>query len=56
MSEPKNETIDKPLTAEDIVGVLEGRGWTAEIVEESTVSALIKTSPQGLMKCVDGRP
>jgi len=44
------------VTAEDIVGVLEGRGWKAEIVEESATPALIKTSPTGLMKCVDGRP
>jgi len=44
------------VTAEDIVGVLEGRGWEAEIVEESTMPALIRTSPNGLMKCVDGRP
>jgi len=44
------------VTAKDIVGVLEGRGWEAEIVEESTVPALIRTSPKGLMKCVDGRP
>jgi len=44
------------VTAEDIVGVLEGRGWEAEIVEESAMPALIKTSPNGLMKCVDGRP
>jgi len=44
------------VTAEDIVGVLVGRGWTAEIIEESSLPALIKTSPQGLMKCVDGRP
>jgi len=44
------------VTAEGIVDVLIGRGWEAEIVEESTLPALIKTSPQGLMKCVDGRP
>mmetsp|Transcript_16104 Transcript_16104/g.20038 ORF Transcript_16104/g.20038 Transcript_16104/m.20038 type:complete len:422 (+) Transcript_16104:253-1518(+) len=44
------------VTAEDIVGVLEGRKWKAEIVEQSSVPALIRTSPQGLMKCVDGRP
>jgi len=44
------------VTAEDIVGVLEGRGWEAEIVEESTMPALTRTSPTGLMKCVDGRP
>jgi len=44
------------VTAEDIVGVLEGRGWEAEIAEESTVPAIIKTSPTGLLKCVDGRP
>ena len=33
-----------------------GRGWEAEIVEESTMPAVIKTSPTGLLKCVDGRP
>lgn len=44
------------VTAEDIVGVLKGRGWEAEIVEESATPALIKTSPTGLLKCVDGRP
>jgi len=44
------------VTAKDIVGVLEGRGWEAEIVEESAMPALIKTSPTGLLKCVDGRP
>eukprot|EP00957_Ditylum_brightwellii_P170966 13013612-Ditylum_brightwellii.AAC.1 len=50
------EAEAKPLTPEDVVGVLKGRGWEAEIVEESSVTALIKTSPHGLMKCVDGRP
>mmetsp|Transcript_4567 Transcript_4567/g.6940 ORF Transcript_4567/g.6940 Transcript_4567/m.6940 type:complete len:242 (-) Transcript_4567:191-916(-) len=50
------EAEAKPLTPEDVVGVLKGRGWEAEIVEESSVAPLIKTSPQGLMKCVDGRP
>lgn len=44
------------VTAEDIVEVLKGRGWEAEIVEESTMPAVIKTSPTGLLKCVDGRP
>jgi len=44
------------VTAEDIVEVLKGRGWEAEIVEESKAPVLIKTSPTGLLKCVDGRP
>jgi len=45
-----------PLTPEDVVGVLQGRGWEAEVVKQSAVSALIPVTPEGLMKCVDGRP
>jgi len=44
------------VTAEDIVEVLNSRGWEAEIIEESAMPALIKTSRTGLLKCVDGRP
>jgi len=45
-----------PLSIEDIVGVLQGRGWEAEIVEQLHIPSLIPTTPEGLMKCVDGRP
>jgi len=48
--------VEKMVTAEDIVEILKGRGWEAELVEESSMPALIRTSPTGLMKCVDGRP
>jgi len=44
------------LTPDDIVNVLESRGWKAECVDESTVPALIRTTRRGLLKCVDGRP
>jgi len=44
------------LTPEDIVSVLKERGWKAEIVDESSIPALIRTTRRGLMKCVDGRP
>merc|ERR1712176_2619 len=46
----------KPLTPDDIVGVLQGRGWEANIVKQSEVPALIPVAPEGLLKCVDGRP
>merc|ERR1712160_178719 len=45
-----------PLTPDDVVGVLKGRGWEAEVVKQADVPALIPTTPEGLMKCVDGRP
>eukprot|EP00586_Coscinodiscus_wailesii_P015707 CAMPEP_0172498270 /NCGR_PEP_ID=MMETSP1066-20121228/111449_1 /TAXON_ID=671091 /ORGANISM="Coscinodiscus wailesii, Strain CCMP2513" /LENGTH=443 /DNA_ID=CAMNT_0013271487 /DNA_START=26 /DNA_END=1357 /DNA_ORIENTATION=+ len=45
-----------PLTPEDVVGVLKGRGWEAEIANQSEVPKLIPTSEKGLLKCVDGRP
>jgi len=47
---------DPPLTPEDVVGVLQGRGWKAEIKEaaDSPVS-LVKVNPKGILKCVDGR-
>merc|ERR1719491_2165596 len=48
------------VTSKDIVGVLEGRGWEAEIVNEVVTEShpgiLIPVSEKGLMKCVDGRP
>jgi len=44
------------VTAEDIVEVPKGRGREAEIVKESTMLALIRTSPTGLLKYVNGRP
>ena len=51
---PKVE--EKPLTPQDVVGVLESRGWTAEIkkASESPVP-LVKVDPKGILKCVDGR-
>ena len=33
-----NEPEEKPLTPEDIVAVLEGRGWEAEIVKAETIA------------------
>ena len=44
-----------PLTPEDIVGVLEGRGWEAKIVTAGKVPDLIDVDPKGILKCVDGR-
>jgi hypothetical protein len=44
-----------PLTPEDIVGVLQGRGWEASIVEQDAVAGMIKCDPNGILKCVDGR-
>jgi len=44
------------LTPEDVVGVLKDRKWEAEIVEQSAVPDLVAVKPEGLMKCVDGRP
>ena len=44
-----------PLTPEDIKGVLEGRGWEAEIVSASSVSDMVDVNPAGILKCVDGR-
>ena len=46
---------DRPLTPEDIVGVLEARGWEANIVESDDITGLIKVDPSGILKCVDGR-
>lgn len=44
------------LTPEDVVGILKGRGWEAEIVKKEDVPDLVPVTPEGLMKCVDGRP
>ena len=44
-----------PLTPQDIVNVLEGRGWEAQIVKASDMSDLVPVSPKGILKCVDGR-
>eukprot|EP00740_Mantoniella_antarctica_P019348 CAMPEP_0198678648 /NCGR_PEP_ID=MMETSP1468-20131203/1242_1 /TAXON_ID=1461545 /ORGANISM="Mantoniella sp, Strain CCMP1436" /LENGTH=54 /DNA_ID=CAMNT_0044416275 /DNA_START=96 /DNA_END=256 /DNA_ORIENTATION=+ len=44
-----------PLTPEDVVGVLQSRGWEAEIVYSSAVANLIPVDPNGILKCVDGR-
>ena len=45
----------KPLTPEDIVGVLQARGWEAEIKTASSVEGMIPVDPNGILKCVDGR-
>ena len=43
------------MTPQDIVSVLEGRGWKASIVAADNVSDLVEVNAEGLMKCVDGR-
>lgn len=43
------------MTPEDIVKVLESRGWTASIVNAGEVDDLVDVDNEGLMKCVDGR-
>ena len=43
------------MTPEQIVDVLESRGWTAEIVNKSAVTDLVDVNEAGLFKCVDGR-
>lgn len=43
------------MTPNQIVDVLESRGWTAEIVTKSEVSDLVDVNSEGLFKCVDGR-
>ena len=43
------------LTYEDIVGVLQGRGWEARIVTANNIPDLIDVDPKGILKCVDGR-
>ena len=44
-----------PLKPEDIVGVLQGRGWEAEIVKASDITDMVDVKPTGILKCVDGR-
>jgi len=40
----------------EIVGALQGRGWSAEIQTQSkNAHQLVKVSPNGYLKCVDGR-
>lgn len=43
------------MTPEQIVDVLESRGWTAEIVKRDDVEDLVDVDSEGLFKCVDGR-
>lgn len=43
------------MSPEDIVKVLESRGWEASIVSASDVDDLVPVNEEGLMKCVDGR-
>ena len=49
------EPKETPLTPEDIVGVLEGRGWEAEIVKAADMEGMVDICPKGILKCVDGR-
>lgn len=49
------KTNAPPLTPEDIVGVLNDRGWEAEIVKASSMPDLQPVNPDGILKCVDGR-
>jgi len=43
------------MTPNQIVEVLESRGWTAEIVNKADVPDLVDVNSEGLFKCVDGR-
>jgi hypothetical protein len=43
------------MTPNQIVEILEGRGWSAEIVTKAQVSDLVEVNSNGLFKCVDGR-
>jgi hypothetical protein len=43
------------MTPEQIVDILQSRGWTAEIVDKSNVTDLVEVNSKGLFKCVDGR-
>ncbi len=43
------------MTPAQIVEILEGRGWTAEIVKKADVADLVEVNDEGLFKCVDGR-
>ena len=49
------ESEEKPLTPEDIVAVLESRGWEAEIVNAASMEGMVDVDPKGILKCVDGR-
>ena len=44
------------MLPQQIIDALIARGWSAEIVEASTVNDLVPIDSGGLMKCVDGRP
>ena len=56
LSSPAPKAEDKPLTPEDVVGVLKARGWDATIVEgKRSPVPLVKVDPKGILKCVDGR-
>jgi hypothetical protein len=47
---------DPPLTPEDVVGVLQSRGWEATIVtEDECPISVVDVNPNGILKCVDGR-
>ena len=43
------------MTPQQIIDVLESRGWTAEIINKSQVEDLVDVNSEGLFKCVDGR-
>ncbi|MCO4763124.1 MAG: hypothetical protein KC502_16525 [Myxococcales bacterium] len=43
------------MTPEQIVEVLESRGWNAGIVSRKEVDDLVEVDSAGLFKCVDGR-
>lgn len=43
------------MTPDDIKNALASRGWTASIVSADQVDDLVDVTPEGLMKCVDGR-
>jgi len=43
------------MTAEDIKGALISRGWQASIVSADQVDDLVDVTPEGILKCVDGR-
>lgn len=43
------------MTPDQIVEVLESRGWSAQIVSKDDVDDLVDVNSDGLFKCVDGR-
>ena len=56
LSSPAPKAEDKPLTPEDVVGVLKARGWDATIVTEDNCPVeVVDVDPKGILKCVDGR-